>query len=423
MLRQQLHDAFRPALGLCHEHLGIVPFPSPADLGDPVAEPPAEPRRRLARDVPRGVPRRDGAFRRRAVGPRLVDGQRAERRRLGEPAGGSGPFHLEVPGGGAPRRRARGRRPGSRAAVPPTAGGSPRCRAAQRRGSAHRRAGRSPGTRRSDPPSLRRRRTARTDRAGAPPRPGRAPRRSAGWPDRNGAATRCCRPRTPPARGRRRRPGRGRRRRLRGRRTLRASRPDRRDGIRRPRADRPDPPGVSVPATSSSTIAWSRRSGGLRRGRIPGADATTTRARPPARAARARARADRMPMCGAMPRYGSTSREGNGRMPRSRSASPSPSRARRWNCASAVIASTSESRGTTSTTGPVPASTAAASACAGGDTPASDSPRPGGPAASPARCAASCSRVPSVSDPVIDGTLVRNGRRRVRAAARSARSG
>ena len=68
------------------------------------------------------------------------------------------------------------------------------------------------------------------------------------------------------------------------------------------------------------------------------------------------------------------------------------------------MGSTSESRGTTSTTGPAPASTAAASACAGGVTPASDSPGPGGPPESPARRAASCSRVPSVSDPVIDGT-------------------
>ena len=226
VLRQQLHDAFRPARGLRHEHLDVAPLASPADGGNPVAEAAAELGRRLACDVPRGGPPRR-RLPPRAVEPRLVDGQRAERRRLREPAGGDGPGHLELPDGGGPRRRARGRRRGSPAAVPPTAGGARRCRPAPRRRSVPRRAGRTRGTRRCDPRTRCRRRAARNDRAGAPRTLCRAWRRTAAWPDRSGAATRCCRPRTPPAQGRRRRPGRGPRR-LRGRRTPRASRPDRR---------------------------------------------------------------------------------------------------------------------------------------------------------------------------------------------------
>ena len=54
-----------------------------------------------------------------------------------------------------------------------------------------------------------------------------------------------------------------------------------------------------------------------------------------------------MSKCGASPRYGSTSCEGNGSTARSTSASDSPSSAARKNRASAVIVSTSASVGTT----------------------------------------------------------------------------
>jgi hypothetical protein len=76
------------------------------------------------------------------------------------------------------------------------------------------------------------------------------------------------------------------------------------------------------------------------------ADATMTRATPVAAACSARARADATLRCGAMPRYGSTSCETNGRTRRSASASESPSSADRKNRTSAVICSTSASVGT-----------------------------------------------------------------------------
>ena len=79
------------------------PLASPADVADPVAETPAELGRGLARDVPRRRVRGGRRLaRRRAFGDRVVDGQRGERLRLGEPAAGDVPGHLELPGG---RRR------------------------------------------------------------------------------------------------------------------------------------------------------------------------------------------------------------------------------------------------------------------------------------------------------------------------------
>ena len=56
------------------------------------------------------------------------------------------------------------------------------------------------------------------------------------------------------------------------------------------------------------------------RGRSAAAEATTTRAVPAASACSARARADVTPTCGAMPRYGSTSCDGNGSTARSAAA-------------------------------------------------------------------------------------------------------
>ena len=77
-----------------------------------------------------------------------------------------------------------------------------------------------------------------------------------------------------------------------------------------------------------SIEASSSRSGALTRGSSAAADATITRAVPVASACSARARAEATPKCGAMPRYGSTSCEGNGSTARSAAASESPSSAR-----------------------------------------------------------------------------------------------
>ena len=164
--------------------------------------------------------------------------------------------------------------------------------------------------------------------------------------------------------------------------------------------------GEQVPPRRRSTAASSSRSGGLTRGRSDTADATMIRAWPRASAARARPRDEATSRCGVMPRYGSTSGEGNTSTPRSASLRASPSSPARKNRMSAAVRSTSASPGTTTTTGPSPAKTAAASAWADAvrpliDPPAEDEPRP-----KPARAAASWNRARSVSDAVDDGTEV-----------------
>ena len=60
--------------------------------------------------------------------------------------------------------------------------------------------------------------------------------------------------------------------------------------------------GDAKPPATSSCVAASRRCGGLTRGSSAGAEPTTSRAVPCARAASARARADATSRCGAMAR-------------------------------------------------------------------------------------------------------------------------
>ena len=86
---------------------------------------------------------------------------------------------------------------------------------------------------------------------------------------------------------------------------------------------------------------------------LPGAQLViTTRAVPRAIEYSARARADVTPRCGAMPRYGSTSCDGNGRMACSAAAGVSPSSAARKNVTSAQVCSRSASLGTMWSTTP-----------------------------------------------------------------------
>src|SRR5829696_3929034 len=90
--------------------------------------------------------------------------------------------------------------------------------------------------------------------------------------------------------------------------------------------------------------------GALTRGSNPPIDAIRIRAVPSPSACSALARAEAISKCGAMPRYGSTSCEGNGSTARSRSASDRPSNADRKKRVSAVTRSRSTSVGTTSRT-------------------------------------------------------------------------
>ena len=90
-----------------------------------------------------------------------------------------------------------------------------------------------------------------------------------------------------------------------------------------------------------------------------------TRAAPVVSAWSARARAEAMSKCGARPRYGSTSCDGNGSTDRSTWSSDTPSYADTKKRMSAVRVSTSASVGATSTTGARDAATAANKALAG----------------------------------------------------------
>ena len=108
---------------------------------------------------------------------------------------------------------------------------------------------------------------------------------------------------------------------------------------------------MSCPGLNSSEAA-SIRSGVVTRGSSEAADAISTRAEPWAIEYRARARAEVTPMCGAMPRYGSISCEGNGNTTRSVAACVSPSSAARKNDTSAQVCSRSPSLGTTYSTTP-----------------------------------------------------------------------
>ncbi len=98
--------------------------------------------------------------------------------------------------------------------------------------------------------------------------------------------------------------------------------------------------------------ASSRRFGALTRGRSAAAEATTTRAVAPANAWSARARVEVTPTCGANPRYGSISCEGNGSTARSAAVAESPSRAERNRHTSPTACSRSPSPGTTYRTTP-----------------------------------------------------------------------
>ena len=106
---------------------------------------------------------------------------------------------------------------------------------------------------------------------------------------------------------------------------------------------------TSSPGLRSRPSAWIA-SGGLTRGSSAAAEATTTRACPAAMACSARARADAMRRCGARPRYGSTSCEGNGRTMVSSSSAEDPSSPPRKKRTSLVTCSTSRSEGTTAST-------------------------------------------------------------------------
>src|SRR4051812_35237244 len=125
---------------------------------------------------------------------------------------------------------------------------------------------------------------------------------------------------------------------------------------------------MSCPGTSDSDTAPSR-SGGLTLGSSAAADATISLTAESAAPRKAPARADAMSKCGARPRYGSTSCEGNGRTTRSTSVCESPSSAEKKNRASVVIVSTSASVGTISSTRCRSAATAENSALAGGVNP------------------------------------------------------
>ena len=108
---------------------------------------------------------------------------------------------------------------------------------------------------------------------------------------------------------------------------------------------------ISCPGLRSSD-APSRRPGPVTRGSSAAAEATTTRAVPPAIACSARARAEATPKCGARPRYGSTSCDGNGRIARSAASSESPSSAETKKRTSPAACSRSPSLGTTNSTTP-----------------------------------------------------------------------
>ena len=168
-------------------------------------------------------------------------------------------------------------------------------------------------------------------------------------------------------------------------------------GVNPPSASRsPSAIGDTMAPTARSCAASSRRAGRLTRGNNAGAEATTTRARPRARAASARPRADATSRCGAMPRYGSTSGAGSGRMLRSSSAPEAPLSAPWKKRMSPAIGSTSRSDGRTSSSGDAPAAAAAANACAGGARPVTTAA--GAP--SPIRLAADLRIDRSVSDVV-----------------------
>ena len=118
---------------------------------------------------------------------------------------------------------------------------------------------------------------------------------------------------------------------------------------------------ISSPGAMSSDSAMTA-SGGLTRGRSATADATTTRASPEAMVCRARARAEAMRRCGARPRYGSTSCDGNGTTLCSRASAEAPSSPPRKKRTSLVTCSTSRSEGTTASTSSLRGSSEAAPA-------------------------------------------------------------
>ena len=232
--------------------------------------------------------------------------------------------------------------------------------------------------------------------------PGPASLSSAAWPSRIGGATRSCRPRTPLEWDRDRQRGNT------------STTPPRLQncpwastgsaGAKPASASRSaSSVGDIVCDARSSTVARRKRSGALTRGATAAAEDTMTAALRRAIAARARARAEATSRCGEMPRYGSTSGEGNGRMRRSTSASARPSRAAAKKRTSAVIRSTSASCGTTTNTGVWVATVAIASACAAGVNPLID-PDPGAPSPRPARLAADFNNAWSVSEVVANDT-------------------
>ena len=153
---------------------------------------------------------------------------------------------------------------------------------------------------------------------------------------------------------------------------------------------------MSCPGFRSSDAARSR-AGAVTLGSSAAADATMTRAVPLAAACSARARADATPKCGARPRYGSTSCEGNGRTACSAEESDSPSSALTKNRASPTACSRSASLGTTRRMTPCGSACAAAatnSARADGVSP--DTARAG--ASMPLRAMAVFSRARRLSD-------------------------